>query len=102
VTWDLGFSGLIRRTVPFNRLLRHTRRYGGSILTKILTGPLSVTFYDTHKDVDEPILTWILTGMYKHIPGVDPGIDVIGEQHYLRQVSGAALRRKPALLGILI
>jgi hypothetical protein len=34
VTWDLSFSGLIRRT---SRLLRHTRGCGGSILTRILT-----------------------------------------------------------------
>jgi hypothetical protein len=38
VTRDLGFSGLIRRTAPFSRLLRHTRGCGGSILTRILTG----------------------------------------------------------------
>jgi hypothetical protein len=38
VTRDLGFSGLIRRTAPFSRLLQHTRGYGGSILTGILTG----------------------------------------------------------------
>jgi hypothetical protein len=38
VTRDLGFSGLIRRTAPFSRLLRHTRECGGSILTWILTG----------------------------------------------------------------
>jgi hypothetical protein len=38
VTRNLGFSGLIRRTAPFSRLLRHTRGYGGSILTWILTG----------------------------------------------------------------
>jgi hypothetical protein len=38
VTQDLGFSGLIRRTAPFSRLLRHTRGCGGSILTRILTG----------------------------------------------------------------
>jgi hypothetical protein len=37
VTRDLGFSGLIRRTAPFSRLLRHTRGCGGSILTRILT-----------------------------------------------------------------
>jgi hypothetical protein len=35
---DLGFSGLIRRTTPLSRLLRHTRGCGGSILTQILTG----------------------------------------------------------------
>jgi hypothetical protein len=38
VTHDLGFSGLIRRTVPFSRLLRHTKGCGESILTRILTG----------------------------------------------------------------
>jgi hypothetical protein len=38
VTRGLGFSGLIRRTVPFSSLLRHTRGCGGSILTRILTG----------------------------------------------------------------
>jgi hypothetical protein len=37
VTWDL-FSGLIWRTAPFSRLLRHTRGCGGSILTRILMG----------------------------------------------------------------
>jgi hypothetical protein len=31
-------SGLIRRTAPFSRLLRHTKGCGGSILTRILTG----------------------------------------------------------------
>jgi hypothetical protein len=38
VTRDLGFSGLIRRTAQFSRLLRHTRGCGGSILTRTLTG----------------------------------------------------------------
>jgi hypothetical protein len=38
VTRDLGFSGLIRKTAPFSRLLRHTRGCGVSILTRILTG----------------------------------------------------------------
>jgi hypothetical protein len=37
VTRDLGFSGLIRRTASFSRLLRHTRGRGESILTQILT-----------------------------------------------------------------
>jgi hypothetical protein len=46
VTRDFGFSGLIRRTVPFSRLLRHTRGCGGSILTRILTGDITfkITF----------------------------------------------------------
>jgi hypothetical protein len=39
VTRDLGFSGLIRRTAPSSRLLRHTRGCGEPILTRILTGP---------------------------------------------------------------
>jgi hypothetical protein len=38
VTWDLGFSGLIWRTAPFNRLLRHVWEFGGPIPTQILTG----------------------------------------------------------------
>jgi hypothetical protein len=38
VTRDLGCSGLIRRTAPFSRLLRHTKGCGGSILIRILTG----------------------------------------------------------------
>jgi hypothetical protein len=40
VTRDLSFSGPIRRTAPFSRLLRHTRECGGSILTRIITGAL--------------------------------------------------------------
>jgi hypothetical protein len=36
VTRGLGFSGLIRRTAPFSRLLRHTRGRGGPIVTRIL------------------------------------------------------------------
>jgi hypothetical protein len=38
VTRDLGFSGLIRRTAPFSRLLRHAWGCGGPILARILTG----------------------------------------------------------------
>jgi hypothetical protein len=47
VTRDLGFSGLIRRTAPFRRLLRHTRGCGGPILTQVLTGPLHLSNLDT-------------------------------------------------------
>jgi hypothetical protein len=36
----LGFSGLIRRTAQFSRLLGHTRGCGGPILTRILTSYL--------------------------------------------------------------
>ena len=53
VTWGLGFSGLIRRTAPLSRLLRYTRGCGGSILPRILTGLLSVAFYDTQGDVED-------------------------------------------------
>jgi hypothetical protein len=42
VTRGLGFSGLIRRTAPFSRLLRHMRGCGGSILTRILTGVIYI------------------------------------------------------------
>jgi hypothetical protein len=42
VTRSLGFSGLIWRTAPFSRLLWHTRGCGGSILTRIVTGPQSI------------------------------------------------------------
>jgi hypothetical protein len=38
VTRGLGFSGLIRRTAPISRLLRHAWGYGGPILTRVLTG----------------------------------------------------------------
>jgi hypothetical protein len=38
MTPSLSFSGLIRRTAPFSRLLQHTRGCGGSILTPILMG----------------------------------------------------------------
>jgi hypothetical protein len=40
VTRGLGFSGLIRWSTPISRLLRHTRGFGGSILTRILTGEI--------------------------------------------------------------
>jgi hypothetical protein len=48
VTRDLGFSGLIRRTTPFSRLLGHTRGCGGSILTRILTGPFDNIIFNFH------------------------------------------------------
>jgi hypothetical protein len=36
VTRGLSLSGLIRRTAPFNRFLRHTMECGGFKLTRIL------------------------------------------------------------------
>jgi hypothetical protein len=44
VTRSPGFSGLIRRTAPFCRFLRHTRGRGASIITWILMGLLCMTF----------------------------------------------------------
>jgi hypothetical protein len=38
VTQDLGFSGLIRMTAPFHRLLRNIKGCGEPILTRTLTG----------------------------------------------------------------
>jgi hypothetical protein len=40
-TRDLGLSGLIWKTYPFSRLLRHAWGCGGPILTRILTGKRS-------------------------------------------------------------
>jgi hypothetical protein len=48
VTRGLGFPGLIRRAASFNRLLRHARGCGKSILTRILTGPIQLPL-TTHK-----------------------------------------------------
>jgi hypothetical protein len=42
VTWDLGFSGLIRRTAPFSHLLWHTKGCAGSLLPCILTGTMKI------------------------------------------------------------
>jgi hypothetical protein len=56
VTQDLGFSGLIRRTAPISRLLRHTRGCGGSTLTRVITGPHSVASDDTHGDAEDLFL----------------------------------------------
>jgi hypothetical protein len=53
VTRGLGFSCLIRRTAPFNRL---TRGCGGTVLTRILTGPHSVASNDTQGDADDLFL----------------------------------------------
>jgi hypothetical protein len=47
VTRDLGYSGLIRRTAPFNRLLWHAWGCGGSILTRIITGVQLTKFDDS-------------------------------------------------------
>jgi hypothetical protein len=56
VTRGLGFSCLIQRTAPFSRFLRHTREFGGSILIRVLTGPHSVTPYDTQENSEDLFL----------------------------------------------
>jgi hypothetical protein len=53
VSHGLSFFCLKRRTAPFRSFVRHTRGCGGSILTRILTGPNSVTSYDTQWDVED-------------------------------------------------
>jgi hypothetical protein len=59
VTRDLGFSGLIRRTAPFSRLLRHAWGCGGPILTRILTG-LTKRTYTTEFDIHASYLNILL------------------------------------------
>jgi hypothetical protein len=56
VTRGLGFSGLIRRTTLFSRLLRHTWGCGGSILTRMLTSRHSFASYDTQGDDEDLFL----------------------------------------------
>jgi hypothetical protein len=43
---------------PFSHLLRHTRGCWGPILTQSLTGPHSVTSYDTQGDAEDLFLPW--------------------------------------------
>jgi hypothetical protein len=73
VTRDHGFSGLIRRTAPFSHLLRHTRGYGGSIVTRIPTSLLSVAFFDTQGDVEDqfsPGSSWVCRSWTKLHPNI--------------------------------
>jgi hypothetical protein len=56
VTQDLGFSGLIRRTAPFSRLLRHAWGCWGSILTRILMGLESLHVTIKHQEYLRRIL----------------------------------------------
>jgi hypothetical protein len=64
VTQDLGFYGLIRRTAPFSRLLRHARGCGGSILTWILTG----TYMETHCWEDSSAKLWFFGLIRRTVP----------------------------------
>jgi hypothetical protein len=64
VTLGLGFFGLIRRTAPFNRLLRHTKWCGESILSSNPNphgSPFSHLLPHSH-GCGWPILTQILSG----------------------------------------
>jgi hypothetical protein len=60
VTRGLGFSGLIRRTAQFSRLLRHARICWESILTRIHTAPIQSPL-TTDKGMWKAYSNWILT-----------------------------------------
>jgi hypothetical protein len=66
VTRDLGFSGLIRRTAPFSRLLRNAWGCGGPILTRILTGRLYIEYLNIYRSNIRKIdtLSWTIDGTY--------------------------------------
>jgi hypothetical protein len=52
------------RPIQWPPTTQHTRGCGGSILTRILTGPYSVASYDTQGGCRGPVLTRILTGLW--------------------------------------
>jgi hypothetical protein len=92
VTRDISFSGLIRRTTPFRRLLRHTRGCRGFILTRILTGsPISCLLRHT-RGCGGSILTRILTGSLYSKYGMSWGI-YTGEIGMLLNMNGVEDRR---------
>jgi hypothetical protein len=47
------FFGIIQRTTPFGRLMRHTSGCAGRILILIIMGPHLVASYDTQGGVDD-------------------------------------------------
>jgi hypothetical protein len=90
VTRGLGFSGLIRRTAPFSHLLRHTRRCGGFIPTRILT-----VSYTYHKQV-KVVHVYYYMYIEKEKPlGIHPGylFLVIPSDEYLTTKSLTFLSR---------
>jgi hypothetical protein len=100
VTRDLGFSGLIRRTVPFSRLLRHTRGCGGSILTRILKGTGRwwfcvnlIPFYGI-QDCGCEVLKNILPGgeFYFHFQTVNLPCSLIFDVRYLENESRTSIK----------
>jgi hypothetical protein len=70
VTRGFGFSGLIRRTSPFSRFLRHTRGCGVlSILIRVLTGLVQIGQRNilTIKCLENPILDHAAKMMSQYI-----------------------------------
>jgi hypothetical protein len=86
VTRDLGFFGLIRRTAPFSRLLRHTRGCGGSILTRILTGgPLELGCDESDNDIITATVGICKQSWVCQISGLDRVTATIGKRYgYVR------------------
>jgi hypothetical protein len=76
VTQDLGFSGLIRRTAPFNRLLRFARGCVGPILTRIPTACLEIWNNGIHyapetNKLEGNLSYFMFPKLNRHIPRVD-------------------------------
>jgi hypothetical protein len=84
VTRGLGFSGLIRRTAPFSRLLRHTRGCGGSILTRILTGD-HIVYYLKRK----PLMSAFQIN--KNFDAMTSFYDAMARNHFLRETNCTCL-----------
>ena len=83
VTRDLGFSGLIRRTAPFSRLLRHTRGCGGPILTRILTG---LNFMSDAEKLSAHQLLYIVTSQILGHPLLDPcqAVEIVQDAYSIK------------------
>jgi hypothetical protein len=68
VTRGLGFSGLIRRTAPFSRLLRHTRGCGGLPHGAVLSIKTpKIPKQNIYFDVAQPKVELQSTTLKKHI-----------------------------------
>jgi hypothetical protein len=74
VTRDLDFSGFIRRTAPFSRLLRHTRGCGGSILTRIQFHSLSQTLLEFIPVNCYTIFRTLILSRIRHLPDSEIGL----------------------------
>jgi hypothetical protein len=71
LTQDLGISGLIRRTAPFSRLLRHTRGCGRPILTRILT-LTAPTYTNTDSLIPKAFRVQVQMTWQSHLNGCAP------------------------------